>query len=147
VVRQTLAALERAFEAHFREPRSIMRAYEEGELPPEWQEWLAHLDPETEWRTIFLGETFRGHAECVRVWSDYLRWAEDYRATLEHIEDLGGDRVYTEVSIVGQSKDSRPLMATRLYGLFTIRDGLITRLEEYTTRDEALEAAGGILGS
>lgn len=75
MVRQTLAALERAFDAYFREPRSIMRAYEDGDLSPEWQEWLAHLHPETEWKTIFLGETFRGHAECVRVWTDRARTA------------------------------------------------------------------------
>ena len=129
MVRRTLAALEGAFAAYFREPRSIARAYEDGELWPEWQEWLNHLHPETEWKTVFLGDTFHGHAECLQVWSDYLRWADDYRATLEHIEDLGGDRVYTEVSVVGQSKDSRPLLGGRLYGLFTVRDGLITRLE------------------
>jgi ketosteroid isomerase-like protein len=77
----------------------------------------------------------------VRVWHDFLRWADDYRVTLDEIEDLGKDRVYAEVSITGQSKDSSPRMATRFYDVITIRDGKIARLEEYTTREEALEAA------
>ena len=33
-------------------------------------------------------------------------------------------------------------MATRFYDVITIRDGKIARLEEYTTREEALAAAG-----
>jgi ketosteroid isomerase-like protein len=141
VVRRTMAALERAFDAYWRDPRPIVRAYEAGELWPEWEEWFAHIHPEIEWKTVFLGETFHGHEECVRVWHDFLRWADDYRVTLEKLDDLGGDRVYAEVSITGQSKDSRPQMATRFYDVITIRDGKIARLEEYTTREEALEAA------
>jgi ketosteroid isomerase-like protein len=68
VVRRTMAALARAFDAYWRDPRPIVRAYEAG-------------------------------------------------------------------------KDSRPQMATRFYDVITIRDGKIARLEEYTTREEAQEAA------
>jgi ketosteroid isomerase-like protein len=32
-------------------------------------------------------------------------------------------------------------MNARFYDVFTVRDGQIVRLEEYTARDEALEAA------
>jgi ketosteroid isomerase-like protein len=136
-----VAALQRALDAYWREPRSIVRAYERGDLWPEWEDWLAHLHPETEWKTIFLGDTFHGHEGSVLVWNDFLRWADDYRVTLDAIDDVGEDRVYTEVSITMQGKDSRPDLATRLYQVVTIRDGKIGRLEEYTTRDEALEAA------
>ena len=33
-------------------------------------------------------------------------------------------------------------MGAHLYDVFTVRDGLIVRIEEYTTRADALEAAG-----
>jgi ketosteroid isomerase-like protein len=147
VVRRTVAALDRALDAYWREPRSIVRAYRDGDLWPEWEEWLAHLHPETEWKTIFLGDTLHGHEGCVLVWNDFLRWADDYRFTLETVDDVGEDRVYSEVSITMKGKDGRPNLATRVYQVITIRDRKIGRLEEYTTREEALEAAGGILGS
>jgi ketosteroid isomerase-like protein len=142
LVRRTVAALAGALDSYWRDPRPLARAYEAGELGPEWEEWLAHLHPETEWQTVFLGETFHGHEESVRVWNDFLRWADDYRVTLDRVDDLGDDRVYAEVSIAGRTKDDGPRMASRFYQVMTIRDGTIWRLEEYTTREEALEAAG-----
>jgi ketosteroid isomerase-like protein len=42
----------------------------------------------------------------------------------------------------GVSKDSAHPMGTRFHTIFTVRDGLVVRLEEYLTREEALEAAG-----
>ena len=141
VARRTLVALDRALDAYWRDPRPIVRAYEEGELWPEWEEWFSYVHPEIEWKTVFLGETFHGHDECMRVWHDFLRWAADYRVQLEEIEDLGGDQVFMVLTIGGQGKDSDARMATRFYSVGTVRDGQITRLAEYLDRDEAMEAA------
>jgi ketosteroid isomerase-like protein len=142
VIRSTLAALERALDAYWRDPQPLLPAYKAGELGPEWQEWLSNIHPDTEWRTIFLGETFHGDEECVQVWHDFLRWASDYRFTLDEIADLGGDEVFMAITTTGQGRNSDARMNTRLYSVATVRDGQVTRLAEYTSRDEAMEAAG-----
>ena len=70
-----------------------------------------------------------------------MRWAQDYRPALEEVEDLGGDQVFAILTLAGRGKGSDARMNARFYDVFTIRDGKIARLEEYTTREEALEAA------
>lgn len=140
VVRRTLAALERAFDAYWSDPRPIVRAYDAGELWPEWEEWLTYVHPDIVWRTVFLGGTFHGRRDCLRVWDDFLRWASDYRATLIEVRDLDDGRVYAEVAIVGESRHVGRQMESRFYDLVTVRDGMIQRLEEYTSREEALGA-------
>jgi ketosteroid isomerase-like protein len=138
VVRRFFAALEHAFEAYWGDPQPIAAAMEAGELPSEWQESWSYLHPEIVWQTVFLRETFRGHLEAARAWDDFLRWAKDYRPHLEEVEELGGDQVYAVVGLVGQGKDSDRRMDARFHDIFTVREGLIVRLEEYTSRSEAL---------
>jgi ketosteroid isomerase-like protein len=72
-----------------------------------------------------------------------LKWAEDYRPSFETTEILEGDRVCASIRLVGEGKGtrSRELMNARFYDVFTIKDGLIVRLEEYAKCSEALEAA------
>jgi hypothetical protein len=53
-----------------------------------------------------LGETFHGRVEVARAWDDFLRWAEDYRPSLETTEILGVDRVFAEVKLVGRGRGS-----------------------------------------
>ena len=58
-------------------------------------------------------------------------------ARLEEVEDLGGDRVFAVLSLTGRDKTTGREMSSRFYDIFTIRDGMIGRLEEYTSRGEA----------
>lgn len=142
VVRRSFAALDRAFDSYWASPRSIAAAIGAGDWP-EWEEAFDYIHPDVEWQTVFLGETFRGRAEVARAWDDFLKWAEDYRPSLEEAEIFGDDRVFASVKLVGRGKGMRAgmLMNARFYDVFTIRDGRIVRLEEYATRAEALEAA------
>jgi ketosteroid isomerase-like protein len=139
------AALRRRYAAVFRDvlenPRSIVEALETDTLWPEYREALSFLDPEFEWKTVFLGETHRGYLETAKVWDDYLRWAADYRVDLQEAEDLGGDQVYAVISLVGTAKTGGAPIEAQFFDVFTLRNGRIVRLEEYTDRDKALEAA------
>jgi ketosteroid isomerase-like protein len=137
IVREAVAALGRAFESYFRAPRSIAEATESGDWP-EWNEAVGYVHPEIEWQTVFLGTTVHGRGASARLWDDYLQWASDYRPILEEIEDLGGDRVFAVLSLTGRDKTTGREMTSRFYDIFTIRDGMIARLEEYTSRREAL---------
>jgi ketosteroid isomerase-like protein len=141
LVRRNFEAIQRALDAYWRDPRSIAKAMDEGTLWPEWEAAFAFLHPEVEWQTVFLGQTFRGHREFAGVWDDFLQAFRDYRTRLVEIEDLGGDRVYLVMEPEGVGKDSPHPMDTRFHAIFTVRDGLVARLEEYTSREEALAAA------
>jgi ketosteroid isomerase-like protein len=141
LVRRGFKALERALDAHWSSPRSILAAIEADDLSSEWREVFAHLDPSIEWQTMFLGNTFRGQLGFARAWDDFLNVAEDYRPSLGDVEDLGDNRVLGVVTFVHQGKEGSPRIDARFYSVFTVRDGLLLRLEEFTTREEALEAA------
>jgi ketosteroid isomerase-like protein len=139
-VRGFFAAIERGFEAYWENPRSILGALEGDDLWPEWKEVFGYTHPQIEWRMAFLGETYRGHLQAAAAWDDFLAWAEDYRPRVEELADLGGDYVFAVVGLVGRSKKSGMRVGARLFTLFTVREGLIVRVEEYTDRDQAREA-------
>jgi ketosteroid isomerase-like protein len=142
LVRRFMEAIERGFDAYWKDPRSIAAALEANDLWPEWEEVFDSVDPQVEWQTVFLAETHRGQLAAARVWDDFLTWAEDYRPSLENVEDLGGDHVSAVLALIGKGKDSRVEMGSRFFDVFTVREGLIVRIAEYTSRTEALEAAG-----
>ena len=141
-VRRFMDAIERFFDAYWKDPRSIATALEEENVWPEWAEVYECIDPQIEWKTVFLGETFHGYLETARAWDDFLSWAEDYRPRLEHIADLGGDHVFVVIALVGTGKNSGRRMDARFFDIFTLRGGLIARIEEYLARNDALEAVG-----
>ena len=137
LVRESVEALGRAFEAYFRAPRSIAEAIDAGDWP-EWEEALRYIHPEIEWQTVFLGTTVHGRGAAARLWDDYLVWASDYRLKIEELESLGGDRVFAVLELTGRDKTTGREMTSRFYDIFTVREGMIGRLEEYTSRAEAL---------
>jgi ketosteroid isomerase-like protein len=141
VVHEAIAALRRAFESYFRAPRSMVEATESGDWP-EWNEVVRYIHPEVEWRTVFLETTAHGRKATASLWDDYLQWASYYRPDLDEVEDLGGDRVFAVMSLTGRDKATGNEMTARFYDVFTIRDGMIVGLVEYTSREEAMEAAG-----
>jgi ketosteroid isomerase-like protein len=142
IVGRFMEAIERAFDAYWKNPRSIAAAMEAHELWPEWEEVFEYVHPQIEWQTVFLSDTYRGHLETARAWDDFLPWAEDYRPSLEEVADLGVENVFAVVALVGKSRDSDTRMNARFFDLFTVRETLIVRIEEYATRPEALEAVG-----
>jgi ketosteroid isomerase-like protein len=55
---------------------------------------------------------------------------------------LAGDRVVVPLRWGGRGKGSGVVFEEREAWVFTVRDGVIVRVEEYGTREAALEAAG-----
>ena len=134
--------MQRFFEAYWDDPRSITAALESDTLWPEYREALSYVHPEVEWKTVFLSETHCGYLAAAKVWDDYLKWADDYGVGLQEVEDLGNGRVYATLALAGTAKAGGGPMEAPFFDVFTLREGLIVRLEEYTTKAEALEAAG-----
>jgi ketosteroid isomerase-like protein len=145
IVRRFYEALERSFDAYWRNPRSLAAALETDDLDPEFREMLSYEHPEVEWRP-FAGETYdahdthRGHLGILRAWDEWLPMAEDYRVTLEEATDLGADRVLAVAVLALKGKGSRIQVETRSFTIYALRDGLIIGVNEYRDRAEALEA-------
>jgi uncharacterized protein len=116
--------------------RRIFEAYVAGD--PE--KTLADADPEIVWNPVEETPT-QGH-DAVR---EYLRrWEadwEDLRTVAEEFLDAG-ERVVVTVHFAGRGRGSGIDVDVRLYEVWTFRDGKVVRMDEFTGRTEALEAAG-----
>ena len=103
-------------------------------------EALVDFDPDVVLNSVEQG-TSRGRDAVQR---NFKRWAsawEQSEATAEEFIDAG-DRVLVTAHFRGRGRGSGVEVDARFYDLFTLRDGKIVRVDEFTARDEALRAAG-----
>ena len=78
------------------------------------------------------------------VLANYERWDEAWEeaeTTLEEVIEQG-DRVFLTARFHARGRASGVEIDTRLYEVYTVRDGKVLRIDEYADRAEALEAAG-----
>jgi ketosteroid isomerase-like protein len=66
---------------------------------------------------------------------------EKLEVTTEEFVDAG-DRVLVTAHHPGRGRGSGIEVDTRLYSVYTLRDGKVIRADEYAERTDALEAAG-----
>jgi ketosteroid isomerase-like protein len=110
---------------------------------PDFFQWLA---PEVEWltlATIIEGTRYHGH-DGVRRWIEDVRrdWAVWELRTDEFL-DLGDDGVLVFGGWHARSHGGdRDLDIQQSAWLLRFRDGTLRRLETFTDRSKALEAAG-----
>ena len=142
-VRRFFDALERSLRAWgVSQDRSFVDAIKERDLPPETLEMLAYVSPELEWSPIFSSETYRGLFEVARGWDELLEASVDYHLTLHEAFDLDAERVFVTFGPTMEGRSSGIRVEAAVFAIVTIREGLIARIEEYTNRRVALEAAG-----
>ena len=96
--------------------------------------------PACEYFPVEESEPVRGHDEMIR-WNK--RWLDVWQAIDVEVTDVTtvGDRVLTEIKLKGQGGTSGLDVSQTFFHLFELRDGKIARMDEYSTRQEALEAA------
>jgi ketosteroid isomerase-like protein len=141
VVQRFFEAVERLLEG-WETSSSLEDAMKAGDVSPGVRNALDHMSPEAEWRPAFSGETYRGPLEMARGWDELLEAAEDYALTLLEVTDLGNDRVLAVFGPRLEGRSSGIHVNAAMFAVVSLQDGLITRLDEYTDRAEALEAAG-----
>jgi len=76
--------------------------------------------------------------------ADFERWASVFdglRVTVEEVID-GGDQVVVVAHHEGRGRKSGAEVDTRFYEVYTVREGKVSRVDEFIERAEALEAAG-----
>ena len=106
----------------------------------EVEEALALADPDIVWNPAEESAS-QGH-DAVRA--SLVRWKgewDDYEVRPEEFEHLG-DRVVAAVCLRGRGRASGIEVDALFYDVYTIRDGKIVRMDQFTQRSEALEAAG-----
>src|ERR671918_1933214 len=121
--------------------RDSFAAWERGDL-----EWLdRHTDPEVEiaqppnlpGTSTYTGK--EGLREALRDWPS--QW-EDFRIALVETTALDQGRVLAMTRQVGRGKGSGVEVEADFAFLFTVRQGKLVRWQMFTSREEALEAAG-----
>jgi ketosteroid isomerase-like protein len=103
-------------------------------------EALTYVDPGIVWNPVEESAT-QGH-DAVRA--SLVRWKgewHDYELLPEEFEHMG-DRVVATVRLRGRGRGSGIEIDARFYDVFTLRDGKIVRMDQFTEQSEALEAVG-----
>jgi ketosteroid isomerase-like protein len=98
-------------------------------------EWV--LTQGVEGRTVWTGpEEF---VEFVGIWTEQF---DDFTFQVDRLIDAGSDRVVALLHQSGTGKESGVPVEWEMGQVHELRDGRIVRVTNYTTPDEALEAAG-----
>jgi uncharacterized protein len=109
---------------------------------------IALYHPEIEWDTsraelgrMIGGGVFRGYEGARRFLRSYNEAWEQLNYEIEELIDAG-DRVVSIVNNRARGRTSGVEVELRMPGVWTIRGGKVARVVFFTTRAEALEAAG-----
>jgi ketosteroid isomerase-like protein len=103
-------------------------------------EALPYADPGIVWNPIEELPT-QGH-EAVRA--SLAHWKadwDDYKVMPEEFVDRG-DHVIVTVRLRGRGRGSGVEIDARFYDVYTLRDGKIVRMDQFTELSEALDAVG-----
>ena len=123
------------------EPRSYAGALERGESDPGSQETLGLLHPDVRWVDA-LGGVREGRLAFAQGADELLQLQTSYSLAIVEVTDLGGDQVLATLRVSMKGIRSEAAAGMLLHVLIAVRDGLLADYVEYTTRTEALKAAG-----
>ena len=84
---------------------------------------------------------FRGIDEAMRAFEEWFESFDEFFMTTTEYLDAGDEVVVTAVT-PGRGKDSGARVEMTVYLVIAVRNGKISRYREYSTKAEALEAAG-----
>jgi ketosteroid isomerase-like protein len=85
---------------------------------------------------------YRGFDEYRGFYDGFMEaWSEDFTASPVTFREHG-DVVITRVEFTGHARASRVEIFERIFKVFWLRNGLITRIEDFVDRADALGAAG-----
>jgi ketosteroid isomerase-like protein len=87
------------------------------------------------------GGTYRG-TEAVRGLWESMFAAQRYRAEVEDVVVLDDSRVLSTLRVHSRGVASDVATTTVIYTVGTARDGMLSRIEYYVDRGQALRAAG-----
>lgn len=113
-------------------------AFNRGDL----EEVLEHFHPDAEWIPYLAGleaRSYRGHAALRDMWRSLRENFRDFRIEPREIIDRG-EQLVLVVDAQGSGPHSGAEVKQTWAQVVTIRDGLISRVEPFSSRAEALRA-------
>jgi ketosteroid isomerase-like protein len=141
-VRGYYNAVQGVFGAYWEDPGSAADTLETGEVPQVGVEMLRYLHPNVEWKTALTGITYRGYNDLARGFDELVDAAQNYAIEVQEVTDLGGNQVLAVVEAGMRGRATDIDVKAAIFAVVTVRNGLITRMDEYLERADALEAAG-----
>jgi ketosteroid isomerase-like protein len=84
---------------------------------------------------------FEGHEGFRRAWEELLEGFEEIRFEPQVYEDLGNDRFLVRCRAIGRGALSGIELDAPVWHIWGFREGLISLMEVYVRRRQALEAA------
>ena len=127
--------------AHWESPvSSYAAALARDELPPAVVAAFDLLRDDVEWINP-MRERYVGKLACARYADELVGALGDYSIKLGSLDDLGGHVLLSEHLVEAMGASSGVPTSFPVFTLFTVREGLIARMDEFTTRDGALGAA------
>ena len=105
---------------------------------------LARMHPDFEWRPLEsspAARVCRGHEQVRSYVEDWLSTFDSLRVDLDDPTEVAG-RVIAPVSGHGRGRASGLALETRFCQVWTVRDGTALAMQEYATREDALDAIG-----
>jgi ketosteroid isomerase-like protein len=111
----------------------------------DWNALVAEAAPDMEYvpSGALPGSTESVHGP--EGYLEFLRWLTDEfadpRVEVRALRDAG-DQVFAEVALSGRGKQSGAETSWTLWQVWSVREGKIARGRAFTSREEALEAAG-----
>jgi ketosteroid isomerase-like protein len=106
---------------------------------------LALIDPEIDIEQARQGSlavgTYRGHAGLYQLLEDFWNQFDDRHSMVQETISAG-DEVFVSVRFHGRGRSSGVEVEMRHCHLWTLRNGRVVRWRLFSTRREALEAAG-----
>jgi ketosteroid isomerase-like protein len=117
-----------------------MEAFEQSDIDAQ----LEILDPAVElveWPEGPDQRTYRGHDGARQAMASWFEAWEWLRNEIEEIVEVG-DKVLVCGRTHGKGKGSAVEVAIDAFNVYTVREGRVTRIEFFTTREPALRAVG-----
>jgi ketosteroid isomerase-like protein len=102
------------------------------------------LSPDIEWRTTpdvpFLGN-YRGLDQFLAALDEWTESFDELTTTVEEMIDTG-DCVVVRHRMHGRGTDSGAEVDLVLWQVVSVRDGRLATMHDFSTREEAMKAAG-----
>ena len=105
---------------------------------------LARMHPDFEWRPLEaspVARVCRGHEQVRGYVEDWLSTFDGLRLDLEDPTEVAG-RVIAPVNAQGRGRGSGLALETRFCQVWTVCDGTALTMQEYASREDALDAIG-----
>jgi len=109
----------------------------------DWAAFAAEFDPEVEYTPVEEQTVYRGPEACTEYAQRWLDVWDTFSTEVEETESAPTpNRVFARMRFRGRGKGSGVEIDDTLFWAAELRGGRLYRINEYSTRAEALEAVG-----